>query len=536
MLLCVTLNCHAQNFLLKARRSQEAPFNLSCPYYKYPDGHLSENPCVVGCVATAVEHIMNYWKTPAQTFAEIPEYTTDNYSLPAIPAGTEIDWNNMQEDYLDSPYTDASAKAVADLSLYIGQALRMKYGEHSSGVSTSNVPDVVKNVFGYKTVYLCYRGDYTIEKWERLLQNEFEQGRPVYYSGHTFFGNGHAWVLDGYDPKTGLYHNRWDENNNRDKWYSLDFLNEFENECDNVPGDEFFGCSANNYCVIISPDDADLSLALDTIPYNELKETTGHLYGVEVLDVKFLRPLSTDNVVLAEVTLRNHSSYHFQYTAEALVSPKPSEDFIEEARFSSMFAANLMPFRDTTITVPLSMPLSGEVYFAITPDEEQLYCYQKINVSKSHLPQLAYEEPEITFPEPGVAEIRTVVHNQDDTNYNGNYFYHWLMPHDEALYGSDGNTQSVRYSIVNIPPSMDTTLVARFHQLEVGETYQLWLRQNWTPIVKTLDFTVPDVPSSIKNLQYKNIADTDNTYDLSGRIVRPRLGEIFIKNRRRYIK
>ena len=160
IVLSATFVC-AQDFpLLRARRSQETPFNNSCPI-------IDGKRVVVGCVATAVEHIVNYWHHPNSLYEEIPEYVTEKYSLPAVPKGTFIDWKNMQEDYLDSPYTEDAAKAVADLSLWIGQALRANYGVLATSASSWSVPDVLKNVFGYKTVEICCRDSYTAPAWRR---------------------------------------------------------------------------------------------------------------------------------------------------------------------------------------------------------------------------------------------------------------------------------------------------------------------------------------------------------------------------------
>ena len=69
---------------MHARRSQGTPFNNACPL-------LDGERALVGCVATAVEHMINYWHFPNVLTSEIAEYTTDQFSLPAVPEGTPID-------------------------------------------------------------------------------------------------------------------------------------------------------------------------------------------------------------------------------------------------------------------------------------------------------------------------------------------------------------------------------------------------------------------------------------------------------------
>ena len=61
-----------------------------------------------------------------------------------------------------------------------------------------------------------------------------------------------------------------------------------------------------------------------------------------------------------------------------------------------------------------------------------------------------------------------------------------------------------------------------FKGLEAGETYTLWLRRNWLPIVQTLTFTVPEDPSSVPSLSSDEGSDAVTSgkqplYDLSGR-------------------
>ena len=48
--------------LLTTVRHQKAPYNNDCPYYLYSDSTLSTTRCVVGCVATAMEQILTYYR------------------------------------------------------------------------------------------------------------------------------------------------------------------------------------------------------------------------------------------------------------------------------------------------------------------------------------------------------------------------------------------------------------------------------------------------------------------------------------------
>ena len=114
---------HAQTAiapLLTTTWNQGAPYNNLCP-----DG------CATGCVATAMAQVMYYTETVTHqnatttTTAEIPGYTTRNskLTLPAIPAGTTINWSNMIPTYGKSS-TEAQQQAVAELMKYCGYAVK----------------------------------------------------------------------------------------------------------------------------------------------------------------------------------------------------------------------------------------------------------------------------------------------------------------------------------------------------------------------------------------------------------------------------
>ena len=120
--------------LLKTIRVQTDPYNRSCPYYNYGDS-VSSQPCLVGCVATAIEQLLSYYRYPDALLDSIPGWKTDNYSLETVPSGSVIDWDD-----------------VADLSLWCGMIVQMKYGPTASAAGLWRAEEPLKQVFGYKTV------------------------------------------------------------------------------------------------------------------------------------------------------------------------------------------------------------------------------------------------------------------------------------------------------------------------------------------------------------------------------------------------
>ena len=82
--------------LLKTIRVQSAPYNCSCPYYNYGDS-ISSEPCLVGCVATAIEQLLSYYRYPDALLDSIPGWETENYSLVTVPSGSKIDWDDVAD-------------------------------------------------------------------------------------------------------------------------------------------------------------------------------------------------------------------------------------------------------------------------------------------------------------------------------------------------------------------------------------------------------------------------------------------------------
>ena len=215
-------------------------WDQSTPYWNYCPVWNSEQ-CYTGCVATSMAQVMNYHKWPAATTAEIPAYTTLNHgiSMPAIPAGTAIDWENMLEAYggyydnngssLSKSYTDEQAQAVANLMLYCGTSLKMNYGigsDGGSGAYNMDVAKALKEYFDYdENLYCAQRGNYSIAEWNSLLLSELSKGRPIVYSGQSS-GGGHSFVIDGYEgDETGYFHVNWGWSGIANGYFAISVLN-----------------------------------------------------------------------------------------------------------------------------------------------------------------------------------------------------------------------------------------------------------------------------------------------------------------------
>ncbi len=234
--------------LLRTYWDQGEPFNNLCPAFG------SENT-VTGCVATAMAQVMYYTaKKAGQTSytltTDIPGYTTQSLGLTVdgVAAGATLDWSQMQDAYgyykkdgswINEPYTNAAATAVAQLMYYCGVSVQMDYNIGSnggSGASATYTEKALRTYFGYdETVQWLDRNVYSADNWEELVYHEISNGRPVLYGGQST-GGGHAFVCDGYRTD-GYFHINWGWSGSSNNYFLLSALD---------PEEQGFGGSSTN--------------------------------------------------------------------------------------------------------------------------------------------------------------------------------------------------------------------------------------------------------------------------------------------------
>ena len=199
--------------LLTTRWNQDYPYNLYCP-----------DNCPTGCVATAMAQVMYYHRWPQDATAVIPAYTSysNSYTRPELPS-TTFDWDNMKNSY-NYGSSQASREAVAQLMLYLGQAIEMDYTPSGSGAQTYILPWIINQYFGYSnSAWVADRADFSMGEWDELLLDELRAQRPVLYTGYTCNWEGHAFVCDGYDG-AGMYHINWGWGGYCDGYYRISLL------------------------------------------------------------------------------------------------------------------------------------------------------------------------------------------------------------------------------------------------------------------------------------------------------------------------
>ncbi len=207
---------------------QGSPYNDHCPWY-------SDEACrtIVGCVATALAQILNYWQHPtAVTFTAGDSYHTGTHEI-------WVDAPSANFSGLDYNSCNPSDTAKAQLSFAAGVSVRMNYGCSSSGAVTAQVAPAlagswypwsgaVPERWGYVSADLRTHNPtydwwpspyYTTEaSFYDQLSDNMTRAHPVQMS--VTEPGGHAIVVDGW--KGGReYHLNYGWGGYSDGWYSL---------------------------------------------------------------------------------------------------------------------------------------------------------------------------------------------------------------------------------------------------------------------------------------------------------------------------
>jgi len=191
---------------------QWSPFNDLAPIV---DGQK----CPSGCVATAQAIIMKYHSYPERGTGELPgydfEYNGQVYHVDGYALGHTYDWENMPEGArFRTPYQEAQ---IAQLLYDIGVMSQMSYGPDGSGAGSLS-PLLLTRYFGYdKSMRYEDRSFYSDAKWEQLIRDEIDAGRPVFHCGFSPNG-GHAFVMDGYKGRYFSINYGWSGGS---AWYLL---------------------------------------------------------------------------------------------------------------------------------------------------------------------------------------------------------------------------------------------------------------------------------------------------------------------------
>ena len=197
--------------LLKSKWGQDYPYSKQTRY-------------MTGGVATAVAQVMYYHKWPAQGKGQ-ESYTVkfDNTVRSADFTKSHYDWDNMLLDYNRRNITTKQEDAVALLMNDVGIATNMQYTDRASGTQSYMAERALRNYFDYDAAMVTrsYEG---VDNFIEIVKEELRNGFPLYISGDSKTGGGHAWVCDGFDEED-RFHMNFGWNGQANGYYSLATLN-----------------------------------------------------------------------------------------------------------------------------------------------------------------------------------------------------------------------------------------------------------------------------------------------------------------------
>lgn len=500
--------------LLQSVRGQSAPYNLSCPYYTTEEG-TSTQRCLTGCVATALEQILTYYRQPAQLQDSLARMETPHYVVEGVPAGTPVDWAHVRDIYAEGAYSEAEARAVADLSLWCGMMAGMNWGLEASGAQIRPLEAAVRRVLGYKDVRYADSYRYTPADWERMMRTEIEAGRPVLYTGYTGLIQGHAFVLDGQDA-SGLFHVNWGYDGAYDGYFAWEILWPFGPVEEQNPENLGFYC--NQEALLLCPD----SVPAGTRPTEVAR--TGRELRVDSL--RFLRQPDLNDYVTAQLTVTN-TSLQALTTPLALYSAAEADtlDF-EQAECVALGGVRLAAGATARVTLRCRFQTSGRRVLSLTPDDSIVIFRQTADVLRTPGAQLDFGNTVVQASADSVVIIQPVS-NAAEAGWAGNEVVYSLFEGTQILFNTD--ERLMRY--LNLAPGCTLTDTVVFRHLKPSTQYTLWVRCPWNP-VRQLTFTT----SSAVGLSHVSAAPENETfYDVQGRRVRPGTSGIVISDKGRKI-
>ena len=151
--------------------------------------------------------------------------------------GENYDWSNMTDTLkAKSPRFEQERKAIARLLRDCGESADMQYcfAPKRYGCQSFAWPTKARDGFVDKFNYSSsaerkLRSSKNTKSWKALIIDNIKRGFPVLYASASLAVNdfaecGHAYVCDGYNENTDMFHFNWGYDGEANGWYSLDDL------------------------------------------------------------------------------------------------------------------------------------------------------------------------------------------------------------------------------------------------------------------------------------------------------------------------
>lgn len=161
--------------LLTTAWHQDEPYNVWISY-------LWEGPYPSGCGPTAIAQIMAYYRHPSS-------HSDDTFGL------VTYDWDLMRSNYrTDFPGNSddtTATDAISKLMYQIGDAADAWPHDGKTWTSPNKIIEAL-NEFGYSSSNV-------VDISYTIIKSQIDANKPVYVIGNKPGGDGHAWVIDGYE-------------------------------------------------------------------------------------------------------------------------------------------------------------------------------------------------------------------------------------------------------------------------------------------------------------------------------------------------
>lgn len=203
--------------LLTTEWGQDAPFCDQCPM---KNGQRT----ITGCMATSISQAINYFEYPSQ-FEGSYSYKDMSVTRSLDFSEVSIDYSLLANRYYRANTTDEEKAEVAKLMYSVGIAINMNYGlssEGGSGAITEMGIRGLRENLGHKQAQHLLRRYFSLDEWNKIIQEELRAGRPVVMGGHSSEG-GHSFVCDGMDSR-GFYHINWGWEGLADSYFDVSIL------------------------------------------------------------------------------------------------------------------------------------------------------------------------------------------------------------------------------------------------------------------------------------------------------------------------
>ncbi|MBR1387616.1 MAG: C10 family peptidase [Alloprevotella sp.] len=463
--------------LLTTVRHQSAPYNKYCPLYTYDDGTISQQHCDVGCVATSLEQILTYYRRTYTLQQQLDGWSTEHYTIEPTEAGLSVDTRLILDDY-DESAPEESIDAVAKLSYWLGQALKMQWGIGSSGTYSYLVEDALKDKFGLK--YVKYADSYTYSPadWLTMVQNELLAQRPVYYSANTQHMGGHAFVVDGLD-EDGLFHVNWGYGGAYDGFFDLAWLYTGERPFEHTEEGQRDGFYVNHEAVFIHPDAQNVSLPE---PINRTGDE------IEVSSYEFIDEPYTGMYTRLLLRLTNTSDKALTTPAVLFTSPQGAANPLAGVDYIGYSSSSLNPGETCERLVHVKFNSRGARTLYISPDGVAYKAVADIDVAGGRQAQMTFDEPQIEFVEANAVKVTLHMRNEDTDFRTGRNVIYELLPLDGVT-----NEGPRHPHVVYLAPEGEMDDEVTFTNLDYGMSYKILIRSPWN-VVREIEFEIAPLP------------------------------------------